>query len=288
MTVLVTGSRGRVGSTLLTLLHGKGVPVRAASASPAGLAAPAGVDTVRCDLGAPETFPAALDGVEAVFLYADPRHIDAFIAEARTAGVRHIVLLSSSAVLSPDAGANAIAAPHLAVERALAAASADGSFDVTYLQPGAFATNALYWAPAVRSAGAVDLPYPDAVGDPIHEADIADVAYAALTDDRVRGSSHVLTGPEALTFAEQLAILGRVAGREVTVNAVTPEEWKASVAPYVPAEFADALLAHWSACAAAPVPLTRTVEEVTGRPARTFAQWAADHAEAFDGTAPVK
>ncbi|MGA4802225.1 NAD(P)H-binding protein [Streptomyces lavendulocolor] len=283
MTFLVTGSRGRVGSALIELLHGHGLRVRAGSADPTGLTPPAGVATVRCDLGDPGTFPAALDGVDSVFLYADPRHADAFAAEARAAGVRHIVLLSSSSVLSPDAEANPIAASHLAVERALAAASADGSFDVTYLQPGAFATNALQWAPAIRAAGVVDLPYPEAVGDPIHEADVAAVAYTALTDDRLRGSSYVLTGPEALTFAEQLTIIGRAAGRRIGIGTVTPEEWKASVAPYVPAEFADALLDHWSACTAGPVPLTRTVEELTGRPARTFARWAADHAGAFRG-----
>ncbi|MFF8288491.1 NAD(P)H-binding protein [Streptomyces sp. NPDC016309] len=283
MTVLVTGSRGRVGSTLLTLLHDRGVPVRAASAGPAGLVLPAGVAAVRCDLRDPATFPAALDGVDSVFLYAEPSHAEAFAAEARAAGVRHVVLLSSSAVLSPDAEANPIGASHLAAERALAAAAAGGAFDVTFLRPGAFATNALQWAPAITSTGVVDLPHPEAVGDPIHEEDVAEVAYAALTDDRLRGSTLVLTGPEALTFTEQLEVLGRVTGRGITVRPVPPEEWKASVAQYVPAEFADALLDHWSACTTGPVALTRTVEEVTGRPARTFARWAADHADAFTG-----
>ncbi|QGV79202.1 SDR family oxidoreductase [Streptomyces ficellus] len=283
MTVLVTGSRGRVGSALIDLLHRAGVGVRAASARPADLDPPAGVVTAHCDLGDPLTFSAALDGVDSVFLYADPRHAEAFAAAARSAGVRHIVLLSSSSVLSPDAEVNAIAASHLRVERALAAASADGSFDVTYLQPGSFATNALHWAPAVRSTGSVDLPYPGAAGDPIHEADIAEVAYAVLGDDRLRGSSYVLTGPEVLTFAEQLGIIGRAAGRGIRVNTVTPEEWKASATPYMPAEFAEALLEYWKTCAAASPPLTRTVEEVTGRPPRGFARWAADHADAFGG-----
>ncbi|WP_234334944.1 NAD(P)H-binding protein [Streptomyces sp. NRRL S-118] len=282
-TVLVTGSRGRVGSALVDRLHRRNIPVRAASASPADLTPPAGVEVVRCDLRDPATFPAALDGVGDVFLYADPTHIDAFIARARAAGVRHIVLLSSSAVLFPDAGANPIAAHHLAVERALAAAAAEGAFDVTYLQPGAFATNALQWAPAVRAAGAVDLPYPEAVGDPLHEEDLADAAYAVLTDERLRGASYALSGPEVLTFAEQLATIARVTGREIRVGTVTPEAWKASVEPYIPAEFADALLDHWRAGAPESLPQTRTVEELTGRPARTFAQWAADHAAAFGG-----
>ncbi|MER7110470.1 hypothetical protein [Streptomyces sp. NPDC000229] len=65
-------------------------------------------------------------------------------------------------------------------------------------------------------------------------------------DDRHRGATYVLTGPEVLTSAEQLAILGGAAGREVGAHTVTPEAWKASVARYVPTEFADALLGHWS------------------------------------------
>ncbi|MFB7371665.1 NAD(P)H-binding protein [Streptomyces sp. NPDC056222] len=281
MTVLVTGSRGRVGSALLELLHGAGIKARAASKNPADLSPPDGIDTVRCDLSDPADFEAALDGVDSVFLYAEPSHVDAFVSRARVAGVQHITLLSSSSVLAPDAAENAIAASHLTVERALAAAAADGTFEATHLQPGAFATNALQWSWAIRSARAVELPYPGSHSDPIHEKDIAEAAFAVLTEPALRGSSYLLTGPESLDFTEQLAILAEATGRPTTTAAITPEQWKQSVTAHIPETFADALLSYWASHDGRPVTTTRTVEELTGHPARTFAEWATDHADAF-------
>ncbi|MEU6949796.1 NAD(P)H-binding protein [Streptomyces sp. NPDC046316] len=281
MTVLITGSRGRVGSALLDLLHGAGIKARAASKNPADLSPPDGIDTVRCDLSDPADFETALDGVDSVFLYAEPSHIDTFVAQAQSAGVQHIALLSSSSVLAPDAAENPIAASHLAVERALAAAAADGAFEATHLQPGAFATNALQWAWAIRSGRPVELPYPGSHGDPIHEQDVAEAAFAVLTDPGLRGSSYLLTGPESLDFTEQLAILAEATGRPAAPAAVTTEEWRRSVSAHIPESFADALLSYWASHDGRPVPLTRSVEELTGHPARTFAEWATGHADAF-------
>ncbi|MFG2330716.1 NAD(P)H-binding protein [Streptomyces sp. NPDC048604] len=281
MTILVTGSRGRVATALLSLLHTAGLEARAASKKPGDLSPPPGVEAVRCDLADPDTFGTALAGVDSVFLYAEPAHIDAFTARARAAGVEHVVLLSSSSVLAPNAAENPIAGSHLAVERALEAAAADGSFEATHLQPGAFATNALGWAAAIRSTGAVDLPYPGAHTDPIHERDVAEAAFAVLTEPKLRGSSYLLSGPESLTFAEQLAVLAQVTGRDIEVREPSPAAWRASVAPYIPGTFADALLRHWADHDGVPVPTTGTVEELTGHPARTFAAWATEHAKAF-------
>ncbi|MDT9692408.1 NAD(P)H-binding protein [Streptomyces sp. P9(2023)] len=281
MTVLVTGSRGRVASTLIELLHNAGLKVRAASKNPADLSPPGGVDTVRCDLSDPADFDTALDGVDSVFLYAEASHIETFAARARAAGVQHIALLSSSSVLAPDAAENPIAAPHLAAERALEAAAARGDVEATHLQPGAFATNALQWSWAIRAGRPVELPHPGAHGDPIHERDVAEAAFAVLTEPRLRGSSYLLTGPESLTFSEQLAILAEATGRPAASVAVTPEQWRASVADFLPEPVADALLSYWAANDGRPAPLTRTVEELTGHPARTFATWAADHAKGF-------
>ncbi|WP_225800357.1 NAD(P)H-binding protein [Streptomyces sp. NK15101] len=281
MTVLVTGSRGRVAATLLGLLDAAGVRTRAGSKNPADLSPPPGVDTVRCDLADPATFDAALEGVDSVFLYAEAAHAGTFADRARAAGVEHVVLLSSSSVLAPDAAENAVAASHLAAERALSAAAESGAFEVTHLQPGAFATNALQWAGALKGGQGPALPYPHAYGDPIHERDVAEAAFAVLTDPRLRGSSYLLTGPESLDFTDQLAILAEVTGRPARYRTVTPEEWKSSVAAFVPEPFADALLSYWASHDGRPTPLTRTVEDLTGHPARTFTTWATDHADAF-------
>ncbi|MGP4000087.1 NAD(P)H-binding protein [Streptomyces sp. 8N706] len=277
MTTLVTGSRGRVGRALLELLHSQGLEARAASKAPEELDLPDGIPSVRCDLTEPDTFPAALEGVTSVFLYAEASRLDTFLEEAARAGVRQIVLLSSSSVLTPDAETHAIARLHVDAEKALEASPIAS----TFLRPGHFATNALQWSRAVKSTGAVSLPYPHAYTDPIHEADIADVALEALKDPRPDGTAWTLTGPESLTFQDQIDHLARVTGRPVTVNAVSRDAWKKEAAAYVPEAFADVLLDVWESTDGSPVELTRTVEEVTGHPARSFATWAEDHADDF-------
>ncbi|MFE5300177.1 NAD(P)H-binding protein [Streptomyces sp. NPDC056632] len=281
MTVLVTGARGRVAGALLALLHSAGIPARATSKNPDLLSPPGGLPAVRCDLADPSTFDAALGQVDSVFLYAEATHIDAFIQRARAVGVKHVVLLSSSAVLAPDAAEHPIAGPHLAVERALEAAAARGDFEATLLRPGVFATNALQWAGPLRDGRPVELPYPHSYGDPIHELDIAESALAVLTEPRQRGTAHLLTGPESLDFTEQLAVIAEVTGRPAPYTAVTPAHWKASTSGYLPDALAGSLLAYWASHDAIPTPLSRTVEKLTGHPARTFAAWVADHANAF-------
>ncbi|MFJ7198150.1 MULTISPECIES: NAD(P)H-binding protein [unclassified Streptomyces] len=282
MHTLVTGCRGRIGAALVPLLHRDGHTVRAASRNPGDLAAtaaalPAGVPVVACDLGDPGTFDAALDGIDSVFLYAEPSGIDAFLAAAETAGVDHIVLLSSSSVLAPDAGDNPIAVSHHAVEQALTASP----LITTSLRPGAFASNAYQWAHSVRAHGSVDLPYPNSYSSPIDGADIAEAALAVLTDPRLRGVAYHLTGPESLTAAEQVGLLAAASGRPITVNTVSGAAWKKSMAAHLPEQVADALLAYAAAADGSPDEVTGDVEKLTGHPARTFAAWAAEHAAAF-------
>src|SRR6476469_1789260 len=134
--ILITGGRGAVATDLLSLLRADGHAVRVGSGRPEQL--PAGVPAVACDLRNPATFAAALDGVSSVFLYAEPKCITEFVSAATEAGVDHIVLLSSSAVLDPDAVTNPVAKSHLDAELGLA----DAPMTVSVLRPGAFAGNA--------------------------------------------------------------------------------------------------------------------------------------------------
>ncbi|MCX5384907.1 NAD(P)H-binding protein [Streptomyces sp. NBC_00083] len=277
MTVLITGSRGKVATTLIPLLREQGITVRAASASPDKLVVPDGVERVVCDLDDPATFPAALTGVESVFLYANPQHIEAFLAEAKAAGVQHIVLLSSSSVLEPGADTNAIAAMHSAVERGLERSGIQS----TFLRPGGFAGNALGWSWAAKSTGTVDLPYPETQASPIHEADIAEAALAVLTRPELRGQAYHLTGPASLTAAEQVAAVAEAAGRPLTVTPVSAEAWKQSMAEFMPAGVADALLDYFASHEGHADAVTQDVEQLTGHPARTFESWARENADAF-------
>ena len=271
MTILVTGCGGAVAAGLITLLRERGLDVRPASSRPPDASA------TLCDLTAPATFAAALDGVTSVFLYAAREHADAFAKEAAAAGVEHVVLLSSSSVLSPSAADDPLADVHLTAERAVAAAP----FRATSLRPGSFASNAKSWSWPLRAGRPIDLPYPGAYTDPIHEADIAEAALAVLTDPSLGGRPYHLTGPESLTFAEQAGILARATGLPVTVNTVTREAWKAAMAERMPSRYADGLLDWWRSRDGVPAEITGAVEELTGHPARTFATWAADHLTDF-------
>ncbi|GAA1964173.1 SDR family oxidoreductase [Kitasatospora viridis] len=278
MTVLITGARGQVGRAVLRRLHAVGLPVRAASAHPADLTVPAGVETVELALDRPQTLPAALDGVRQVFLYPQPEGIEAFTGAARAAGVEHVVLLSSASVLGPDAETDPLASHSLLVERALLAAGLPS----TLLRPDAFASNALGWCHATVHHQPIQLAYPDAHIAPIHPEDIADVAVEALTGTTLRGRALALTGGQSLTFREQIAVLAEVLGREIPVETITRAQAEQQLGRFMPAAAAGSLLALWEAATAGPAPIADTTRTLLARPERTFRQWATENATAFD------
>ncbi|MET9338677.1 NAD(P)H-binding protein [Nonomuraea sp. NPDC003804] len=275
MTILVTGARGKVGQAIIARLHAAGLPVRAASANPAELTVPAGVEAVELALDHPTG--AALDGVRQVFLYPDPTGIDAFIKSAQAAGVEHVVLLSSSSVLDPDAETDPLASHSLKVEQALAASD----LVHTFLRPDAFASNALGWAYLIGQNLPIQLAYPDADIAPIHPDDIADIAVEALTGDSLKGRAVTLTGGQALTFRRQLAVLSEVLGRDIPLVEITHAEAEQQMSQYMPAPMVASLLALWAAASAAPAAVADTTQTLLGTPARTFEQWARDNAAAF-------
>ncbi|MEU7897133.1 NAD(P)H-binding protein [Nonomuraea sp. NPDC049152] len=280
MTILITGARGKVGRAVLDRLHTAGHAVRAASKNPADLRVPADVEAVELVLNDPGTFESALRGVSQVFLYPEPEGIDEFLRTAEAAGVKHIVLLSSSAVLSPDAENNGLARPSVLVERALAASN----LTATVLRPDAFAANALAWSHVIRRKLPVQLAYPEASVAPIHSDDIADIAVEAFTGDTLTGQTVVLTGAQSLTFREQLAIISGLLGRDITVEHITRAEAERQLVQHVPVEVATSLLDYWAVAADGPAPVadtTDTTDTLLGVPARTFEQWARENLAAF-------
>ncbi|WP_433726348.1 SDR family oxidoreductase [Nocardia sp. CA-129566] len=273
--ILVTGGRGAVASNLVSLLRADGRAVRIGSGRPEQL--PADVPAVACNLRDPATFATALDGVTSVFLYAEPGCIAEFASAATEAGVDHIVLLSSSAVLDPDAATNPVAKSHLDTELGLA----DAPMTVSVLRPGAFAGNARGWSFAIKADRPVSLPYPHAYTDPIHELDIAECAHALLTEPDHRGAAHTLTGPQTLTFTEQIDLINKITGRTATITHVTPDAWRQEMAEFIPVRYAEGLLDYWRRCDGVPTPITDTVALLTNHPARPFTTWLEDHLSEF-------
>jgi uncharacterized protein YbjT (DUF2867 family) len=116
----------------------------------------------------------------------------------------------------------------------------------------------------------------------IHEADIAAVAATVLGEDGHARKSYILTGPEALTPSEMVRLIGMAIGRHLRFVELTEaqarEQWQEAGYPEDVIEFFVWALGNTPPEGYTVIP---TVEQVTGRPPRTFAQWAMEHAEAF-------
>jgi uncharacterized protein YbjT (DUF2867 family) len=118
---------------------------------------------------------------------------------------------------------------------------------------------------------------------PIHERDIAAVAVRALCEDGHAGADYVLTGPQSLSQFEQISTIGGVIGRPLSPTEISPEDAGSELLALMPAVVANMLLDSWAAAIGQPAFVTSTVAEITGAPARTFRDWAADHAAEFAG-----
>ncbi|MFY1670967.1 NAD(P)H-binding protein [Plantactinospora sp. WMMB334] len=278
-TILVAGATGKVGREVVAGLLAAGAGVRALVRDPDHANLPEGVLAVRGDLGNPESLTGAVAGVDGVFLLwpsFDPQGAPAAV-DALTAGGAHVVYLSAMNVRDDqEASRNGVWG---AVERLV-----EGSGSTwTFLRAGGFATNTLEWAEQIRTTGTVRWVYGDAARSLIHERDIAAVAVRALTGDGHAGRKYVLTGPATVTQAEQVRLIGEAVGRPVRWVEIPVEQARRElVAAWGDAGLVDGSLAYWSGLVTEPEPVTGTVQEVTGTPARGFREWAADHRADFD------
>ena len=276
--ILVTGATGTVGRQVVTQLRERDLPVRAVTRDPASAGLPAGAGAVRGDLADPASLEPHLAGADAVFLvwpFTSPElavELGARVVQMLARRVTRIVYLSAQAAAGkPDSF-------WATMERLIE----DSGTSWTFLRPTGFAANTLMWADQIRSQGAVRWPYGAATRSLIHEHDLAAVAVRALTDDRQAGQRYLLTGPETITQADQVRIIGEVTGRAVRWEELSPEEARRQLlAAWGDPGFVDSALATWAGLVTQPEPVTRTVEEITGAPARTFRQWAADHVRDF-------
>ncbi|MEU9448345.1 NAD(P)H-binding protein [Streptomyces sp. NPDC048277] len=273
--IAVTGATGNVGRALVERLVAGGHAVRALTRDPEQAGLPDKAEVVKFR---PDDQAALFEGAAKLFLYVQgaggrmPELLDA----ARTAGVRHVVLLSSGIIKEGADETHPIHVMHATAERQIR----DSGLAWTFLRPNAFATNALQWAPQIRAGNTVRGVFPGMLTAPIHEDDIAAVAERALLDDGHEGAAHRLTGPAATTNTDQIAAIGRAVGQDLTFVEVEPEE-AAPLFPGTPPEFLQGLLRTFAATVGVPPEITTTVEDLTGSPARTFEQWAADHAADF-------
>lgn len=144
---------------------------------------------------------------------------------------------------------------------------------VTVLRPWEFFSNTLSWAPAIRATGMVTGPLLGNPSPAIDAADIAAVAARVLTEDGHAGREYALTGPAELTVRDKIDALAGALGRHLSY-VVRPDD-----PPTGDEVVAAVRMAGVSGLDSPGV--SDTVEVVTGRPARSFAEWARENAAAF-------
>ncbi|WP_405982799.1 NAD(P)H-binding protein [Streptomyces sp. NBC_00158] len=263
---LVIGATGTTGSRTCAQLVAAGHAVRAAGrrATPVP-----GAEAVAFDWYDPATHPAALSGVDRVYVVppvGDPDPAAAvlpFLRRARAAGVRRAVLLSASSI--PEGGP-AAGRVHAALP---------GIFDEwAVLRPSWFMQNFTgghVHARSIREEGVIRTATGTGRVGFVDAEDIAAVAARALTGVRAPNTDLVLTGPEALGYDDVAAIVAEVTGNPVTHRPLSHAELRDRLAVLMPEEFATMLAdMDRTVAAGAEDRVTDSVHRLTGRPATGF------------------
>ena len=279
--ILVTGATGKVGSEAVRLLRQRDLPVRALVRDP-GKAAPlagAGAEIAQADLGQRGTIDAAMPGIDTVILVSPgvPAQELNVVASAGRAAVKHVVKVTSNASADSPIARRRWQAE---IEAGLAASG----LDHTLLRANAFMQNVLALAPAIRATGGFGSSAGAGRVGMVDARDVAAVAAEIASSPGAHaGRTYRLTGPALISYADVAAALSDVLGRPVSYRPVSFEEDReAMVRAGLPEPAAEMNAQAFSMIADGDAAwLSEDVPSLLGRPARSFAQFAADYAPAF-------
>jgi uncharacterized protein YbjT (DUF2867 family) len=286
MKLFVYGGTGTVGRALIQhlleagheILAGTRRPEQQISKNSAGRAS--AVIWVKVDTDAPQTLEHAderLSGVDSVFLMAPPGISDQYailhpwIAAAKSAGVKKIVLMTAMGVENAPAEA-----PLRRLELALIASGVP----YTILRPNWFMQNFFtFWLAGITADRKIYFPGGDAKTSFVDARDIARVASAVLDPHKFKNQEFAVTGPAALSHDSVAEIISEVTGIPIQYDDVAPDQFEAGLIDAgLPADYAAFLVQIAAALKAGrAAPVTSTVEDLTGDPARDFASFAHDY-----------
>lgn len=276
--ILVTGATGNIGSALVAQLRQAPSPVKVWAASPAGQPV-AGAPGRALNLPDPDSVGAAMRGVERLFLLT-PAHPEMgamtahAVRAAQAAGVQHIVRVS---------GAGADPKSEIAIARLQGRCDQiviDSGIAYTLLRPKNFMQNfptflrdMIRTGTVYSSQGEGRVPFIDA-------RDIAAVAARILLDPKAHaGKVYTLTGPQALTNAEALAVIAEHIGQPIQLVAIGEEQAVDGMRQAgMPEPMVQAMSSLNRVIAAGWVAeVTDDVQRLLGRPATAWADFAAEH-----------
>ncbi len=274
--ILVTGATGNVGRPLVHQLAAAGVEVRAVSRQPGTARFPDSVTVVR-------TAAEGLAGASAVFLNSRALgdELEPVVRRARREGVTRLVALS--AINADDDFSRQPSRFRGDRNKEVEQLAVDSGLEWVSLRPSVFVTNFFgMWAPQIRVGDVVNGPYATASTAPIVDRDISAVAAKALLTDDLVGRKVALTGPQAFTNTELVAVIGDVLSRPLRYQEVPPDLVRQRfIGLGFSPEFADAYIAFLQATVDKPALVTHEVEKILGRPAETFADAVSAHQALF-------
>lgn len=223
-----------------------------------------------------------MEGCDRLFLLSPtslemPVREKAAIDAARRAGIRHIVKLST---VGADPGSPCdLLARHAEVEAHLKGSG----LDYTILRPACYMHVHLLPVPTVRADGAWYGMTGGGAHAYIDTEDVASVAAVALTTDGHEHQTYELSGPQALSMPEAAAQLSGVLGATVSyVDSPADQFRSALLGAALPEWLVDGIVALYQLIREGHLAtVTRFVEELTGRPARPYLDFAQAHRAAF-------
>lgn len=276
MIILITGATGNVGRPLVEHLLAAGADVRAVSRNPSAAALPAAVQVVASPFD-------GLRGATGVFLNSRAlgAQMAALVAAAAQSGVRRLVALS--AINADDDDSRQPSRFRGDRNREVDLLTAGSGIPWISLRPTLFASNFIgMWAAQIRAGDCVYGPHSRASLAPIADADIAAVAAHAFLHDDLVGQRVPMTGPQALTNAALVGVLGTVLGRPLRYCEVPAQAFRKRFADMgFPTGFADAYTAMLATSLDHPAIVTEHVAKILDRPATSFADWAEAHRAVF-------
>ena len=214
--ILVIGGKGKTGGRVAQKLKEADWPVTIASRS-----------TIPAfDWHDVDGWKAALSGIDSVYItyqpdLAVPGATDAIKQLSKTAveaGVKKLVLLSGRGE------EEAQECEQIVINSGLDWTIVRASWFSQNFSEGSFYESVM--------AGHVALPAGD-IGEPFIDVnDIADVAFAALTEEGHNNKIYEVTGPRLITFKEAVKEIAEVTGKSIRYEQLTMDDYRAQLAEY--------------------------------------------------------
>ena len=289
MSILVTGSTGRIGAQVVAQLAASGASFRALTRTPEKAGFPAGVTAVRGDLLEADAMRLALAGVNTLFLLVSnaPDELTQAINTlglAREAGVKGIVYLSVTR------SAEYTDVSHFTAKHAVERMIEQMDLPATVLRPSYFFQNDATFKDPLVKAGLYISPIGDKGVSMVDVRDIADAAVIELLRrDRapvaLPRATYELSGPDALTGDSLAKLWSDALGREVRYAGGDLDAFEKAVKTKAPAWLAydlRAMMRRYQVDGAVATPTD--IERLTtllGRPPRSYRDFARETARSW-------